>query len=1413
MRNFIRVFVSAATFTLLFILTTALANAAVVTWDGGGGIDTNWSTGANWSTDSVPGVDDIATFDNTSDNNSKIDAGFAGSIGGIDINSGYDGEIIQQRSLTIGDSHYNQVDGTFTGATQDITLSGNFVLSAGAFTSTSGNFSVGGNWTHTAGGSFVHNSGTVKATGNGKTFDFDTPTGSGVFHHFTIDNGDADNWFYFGAGDTATVEGTLSLLEGFLNNTNMYFDAKGNIVLGASCVRMAFPITMTGSEDQTITDIGGDLDSTLTVNKSGGTVRLGANLSISAGFTLTAGTVEFVTYDASVARLDIDGGSFNGGSGDITTTNGSVGLEITDGTLTATSGTMDLSGAWTHSAGGDFAHNNGTVILRNSTITFDDSHGGAGEFYNLDVNRGGSGNWFYIYGTGADTIVVGNNLDMTSGFLNNAGNFTVAGNWTIGNLGASITPVTLNGTGTQEVDATGYTDKFNADITVNKATGEVRLVSDLKMDASDQDLTIAEGTFDLNNYDLDINDQANSDFDIEDGGIMKWRGTETLAANSGDPTLASGSTVKYAPTAGSVTIQDWAYHHLDAAADTGATVQLGAVESLAGNLVITSGNFYTNGYGLTVTGNVVNESVFKLQGAEAITLTNGNDTNTGTVEYVGDGNAAQTDYTLKDWTYFNLKADMTDGADTLTDSQSVRTVNGYFRLNSGVYTATSGTMSIGGYMADYGGVYNHNDGNVTITGGGLFEMPDTLYNLTINASGNTATLGANTIIEKDLTITAGTLDASEADYNLTVGRYFTNNGAFTPRSGTVFFNTAGETTLFTGDTTFNNVTCITAGKTLQFTGGSTQTVNGILTLTGAEGNRIVLNSNPDATTWYLNANGTESVSYVDVWYSDASGGNTIDPGDDSNDGGGNTGWSFNDVPTAATLSVSQVTDGSGDVSISFVIDDPDADDTCQVKVEYSVNGGITWADPTVSTTASELTATYGTPSVDNAQTYQVGQAAGYVTTSSGANTLTIIWEAATDVANSTDITNAKVRVTPYDGTAAGAVLASSDFVLDVVAPTGPTTFTNVGKADKSASFQWGQASDTNFDHYEIWYSSFLAEVQNRNGYATEFDSDDDTDMAVVTTTDASIVLNNPYNRYFAVYAVDAYGNATMATVLQVLADGDSVGFFGITVGVGASSNSSADVSDDSVEEDEDSEDLEEEEAESEEGIEGLPEREFMTFVRPELGAIEVEVPDHWSREYLKYLGEDERVIEEVFEEEEFFEVVEEIFFDPDAKITRIEALRLMMVLGGHHADGTEYTGVFDDIDEGHNWMEELEYAYKNDLVEGYPDGTFRPDQEINRVEALKMATKFYGWNVRGRFFGDELLGHYLLDEVPFLDVDMEAWYAPYVIPATAYTIVRGYGELFMPASFVTNAEFVKLAALLRDAYYAVDLASELDLEY
>lgn len=86
---------------------------------------------------------------------------------------------------------------------------------------------------------------------------------------------------------------------------------------------------------------------------------------------------------------------------------------------------------------------------------------------------------------------------------------------------------------------------------------------------------------------------------------------------------------------------------------------------------------------------------------------------------------------------------------------------------------------------------------------------------------------------------------------------------------------------------------------------------------------------------------------------------------------------------------------------------------------------------------------------------------------------------------------------------------------------------------------------------------------------------------------------------------------------------------------------------------------------------------------------------------------------------------------------------------------------------------------RSQLLNGYPDGTFMPDNSITRAETaalLRRASEMYGYTVR--------------DDV-FTDVDM--WAKDYINELAAADIVTGYPDgTFRPDDMVTRAEFVTM---------------------
>lgn len=112
--------------------------------------------------------------------------------------------------------------------------------------------------------------------------------------------------------------------------------------------------------------------------------------------------------------------------------------------------------------------------------------------------------------------------------------------------------------------------------------------------------------------------------------------------------------------------------------------------------------------------------------------------------------------------------------------------------------------------------------------------------------------------------------------------------------------------------------------------------------------------------------------------------------------------------------------------------------------------------------------------------------------------------------------------------------------------------------------------------------------------------------------------------------------------------------------------------------------------------------------------------------------------------------------------------------------GAEITMVFSDLPEDHAYYSAVSYLVNEGVVTGYPDGTFRPDQTVSRVEAIK-------------FIFEGLNQEILTGNLPFSDTDKSQWYGGYLYTAYNKGVVDGYTDgTFKPANTVNKAEFYKI---------------------
>lgn len=109
---------------------------------------------------------------------------------------------------------------------------------------------------------------------------------------------------------------------------------------------------------------------------------------------------------------------------------------------------------------------------------------------------------------------------------------------------------------------------------------------------------------------------------------------------------------------------------------------------------------------------------------------------------------------------------------------------------------------------------------------------------------------------------------------------------------------------------------------------------------------------------------------------------------------------------------------------------------------------------------------------------------------------------------------------------------------------------------------------------------------------------------------------------------------------------------------------------------------------------------------------------------------------------------------------------------------------FSDVSESHQNRRAINHSYQFGIIEGYPDGTFGPDREINRAELTKII-------VANSFEEGESPDSNTYKNC-FDDVTTE-WYAPYICYAYEQGWVQGYEDgTFKPGNPINRVEAMKI---------------------
>ncbi len=266
-------------------------------------------------------------------------------------------------------------------------------------------------------------------------------------------------------------------------------------------------------------------------------------------------------------------------------------------------------------------------------------------------------------------------------------------------------------------------------------------------------------------------------------------------------------------------------------------------------------------------------------------------------------------------------------------------------------------------------------------------------------------------------------------------------------------------------------------------------------------------------------------------------------------------------PTGVFNSAAQKTDGSGIVDLSIQINDNDKNNV-KAKLEYALGANCNFTypqDPSLDEATTTISASFGSPRIDNAQAYQVGTSTGWIITASGSNTVNFDWLAGTDLANTEG--SHCLRLTANNGFEDQLVPATTTLIIDTLAPSSPGQLATSSVGDIFTVLSFGASStDSYFKEYKIFYKSGTPNVSEADFEHSDINLSNRNYNGASTTRLSGLL---PETQYFVnIWAYDDYGNRASSTEITFTTQpaqahrGRSVQFFaGSFSSVGSSAGS------------------------------------------------------------------------------------------------------------------------------------------------------------------------------------------------------------------------------------------------------------------
>jgi hypothetical protein len=473
---------------------------------------------------------------------------------------------------------------------------------------------------------------------------------------------------------------------------------------------------------------------------------------------------------------------------------------------------------------------------------------------------------FFDGSSGANTITISTTTALAKSLTCTGFTGTIAGSTAITvtgsvTLGSGMTwsntgTFTINGTGTITTNGITLPNLTKANTATTLTFGDNPTVTGT--------LTFTAGTFDLNSKTANFgafnaNNSNSKTLAFGASGVINITGTGTvLNFQQAGPAISGSRTVNII-TGGSTAI-------------TATTTALGTTSGL--DLSITGGSFTFNTNGTSRNVNFTGFSgAWNLSGGTSIfgnlTVSTGMSiTPSGNTLTFNLASATQTVQTNGKTFDFPITQNGSAGTLRLLDALTLGSTRNF--------SLTNGTLDLNGQTLTTGTNFSINAGTKNITfNGGVISIP---------TSGGTAFNNAN---PTNFTTTAGT---GTGEIRMTSASAKTFAGGGSTFNCTLTNNGAGALTV-TGSNTFTALANGVQPTTFSFTAGTTTTLTD-WNISGTAGNLVTINSPTAAQHTLSKASGTVNANYLNISYSNATGGATWNANATSTDSGNNSGWIF-----------------------------------------------------------------------------------------------------------------------------------------------------------------------------------------------------------------------------------------------------------------------------------------------------------------------------------------------------------------------------------------------------------------------------------------------------------------------------------------------------------------------------------------